>query len=50
MKSYKGQNIYPADSNSSGMRWMTRTCKGILKADTLAGLKQMISAQQTKTK
>lgn len=39
---YKGVDVYPASSNSSGVRWYARTDYGILRADTRDGMKQLI--------
>ena len=45
MKQYKGITIERAGMNSSGIRWTASTGSGlILKADTLAGIKQLINA------
>ncbi len=41
-RQYKGVNIHPAGRNASGIRWNALTDQGILRADTLAGLKQLI--------
>lgn len=39
---YYGVNIWPSDRNSSGIRW-TATIDGVrLRADTLAGMKELI--------
>lgn len=45
MWTYKGIDVFPADRNSSGIRWYARTQNGILKADTKQGMKQLINAQ-----
>ncbi len=43
IREYKGFNIYPADLNSSGIRYYCRTGEGItLRADTLNNIKWMI--------
>lgn len=40
---YRGVWIWPADRNSSGIRWTANAGIGItLKADTLAGIKELI--------
>jgi hypothetical protein len=45
VRTYKGVNIWPADRNSSGIRW-TATVNGYrLRADTLAGIKELITDQ-----
>lgn len=50
MKTYKGITIERAGINSSGIRWTARTNTGIvLKADTLAGMRQLISAHMRDT-
>lgn len=42
---YKGVNIWPADRNGSGIRW-TATVQGRnLRADTLVGIRQLITAE-----
>ena len=45
MKTYKGVNLWPADRNSSGIRWEATVNSARLRADTLAGIKQMVSAE-----
>lgn len=51
MKTYLGINIYPASPNSSGIRWYARTGAGLtLKADTLAGIKELIREHLKKEK
>jgi len=50
MKTYKGITIERAGINSSGIRWTASTGSGItLKADTLAGMKKLISAHTRDT-
>ena len=40
---YRGVYIQVANMNSSGIRWFARTDdRGILRADTLAGIKSLI--------
>jgi len=39
---YKGQLIVRCIANSSGMRWHCFSDKGQLRADTLAGMKELI--------
>jgi hypothetical protein len=42
---YKGFDIFPADRNSSGIRWYTRVDYGplaVLRADTKAGMREII--------
>lgn len=44
MWTYKGTNIYPADRNSSGIRWTARDGSGIaLRADSKAGMRELIN-------
>lgn len=43
MINYKGHTIYKADNNASGVKYYARTCNGILRADTLKGMKAIIS-------
>lgn len=42
IKTYKNVDIYKASPNSSGIRYYARTSRGILRADTLAGIKNLI--------
>lgn len=43
IRNYFGVNIYRAGTNSSGIRWVATTDNGDnLKADTLAGIKELI--------
>ena len=40
---YGGENIWPCELNSSGMRWYALTEKsGILRADTKEGMRELI--------
>ena len=43
MRTYKGYIIDRCGINSSGMRWTTLGTNGYLKADTLAGIKELIN-------
>ena len=44
MRTYKGYTIERCGINSSGMRWYTSSINGgYLKADTLAGVKELIN-------
>ena len=43
MRIYKGYIIDRCGINSSGMRWTTLCTNGYLKADTLAGIKELIN-------
>lgn len=41
---YKGLTVYPADRNSSGIRWYCRTGSGrTLRADTKATMRDLIT-------
>lgn len=42
VREYMGVCIYPCEINASGMRWYALGKDGYLKADTLAGIKQLI--------
>jgi hypothetical protein len=49
LRIYKGVVILPADPNSSGIRWTARLESGTrLRADTLQGIRQMITEYRTK--
>jgi hypothetical protein len=50
MKTYFGILIARAGFNSSGIRWTALTDDGTLKADTLAGLRELIRKQLESTK
>lgn len=40
---FKGVTVYPADLNSSGIRWYARLCLGYpLRSDTKASMRQLI--------
>lgn len=43
---YRGVWIDIAGPNSSGIRWSARTDQGYVRADTLAGIKELIRAAQ----
>jgi hypothetical protein len=43
MWTYKGIDVYRADVNSSGIRWYARTSAGTLRADTKAGMRDLIN-------
>lgn len=43
MWTYKGIDIFPADPNSSGIRWYARTEWGMLRADSKVSMKQLIN-------
>jgi hypothetical protein len=45
-RTYKGVTICPAGKNSSGIRWTALTKRGFLRADTLAGIKQLIKENE----
>ncbi len=42
---YKGLDVFPADRNSSGINWYSRTGsgEGVLRSDTKDGMKQLIN-------
>lgn len=42
MKTYKGIDIFKCGPNSSGMRYYARIAGRTLKADSLAGIKNLI--------
>lgn len=42
VREYMGVFIYPCGINASGMRWYALGREGYLKANTLAGIKQLI--------
>ena len=46
MITYKGYDIFRAGINSSGIRYYVRTRAGILRADTLAGIRKLINEVQ----
>lgn len=42
-REYRGVIIFPAERNSSGIRWTARMDKGYaLRSDTLEGIKELI--------
>lgn len=43
MWTYKGVDVFPADRNSSGIRWYARSYRGILRADTKKSMRNLIS-------
>lgn len=43
MWKYKGLDVYPADPNTSGIRWHARSPWGILRADTKASMRRLIT-------
>lgn len=45
VRTYKGHDIFPADFNASGIRWYCRTDSGILRSDTLAGMRELIDGR-----
>lgn len=45
VRTYRGVNIWPADRNGSGIRWTATVHGSRLRADTLAGIKQLIAAE-----
>lgn len=42
MITYRGYDIFKSDDNTSGIKYYTRTHNGILRADTLDGIKRLI--------
>jgi hypothetical protein len=47
-RQYMGVTIDRAGRNSSGIRWTALGTDGYLRADTLAGIKQLIKKNKTK--
>lgn len=45
MWTYKGFNVWPAEINSSGIRWEAYTPTGFLRADTKQGMRELISGR-----
>lgn len=45
LKTYKGYSIYQCERNSSGMKYYCHGANGYLRADTLAGIKQLINEE-----
>jgi hypothetical protein len=45
MWTYKGVDVFPADRNSSGIRWYARDYRasGVLRSDTRNGMKSLIN-------
>lgn len=49
MWTYRGVDVYPADRNSSGIRWYARMGIGYtLRADTMQGMRQLINKHVVK--
>lgn len=49
MWTYRGINVYPADRNASGVRWIASTGSGMkLRADTKEGMRQLIRSSKAK--
>ncbi len=48
MWTYKGVNVYPAEINSSGIRWYALGFGGTLKADTKESMRQLITEAREK--
>ena len=40
---YKGIDVYPADLNSSGIRWYARTPWGTLRTDTKQSMRELVT-------
>ena len=47
MWAYKGLDIFRADINGSGIRWYTRSPWGILRADSKASMRGLITTTMT---
>ena len=47
MWTYMGLDIFRADINGSGIRWYTRSPWGILRADSKASMRGLITATMT---
>lgn len=45
MWTYKGIDVFRADMNTSGIRWYARTRWGVLRADTKASMRHLITAK-----
>jgi len=48
VKVYMGYHIFPCGWNSSGMRWSSIGMNGMLRSDTLKGVKALIKAEAQK--
>lgn len=44
MWDYKGLDVFPADINGSGIRWYARSPWGMLRADTKASMRELITS------
>lgn len=45
---YYGVNIWPADSNGSGIRWEAFVKGARLRSDTLAGIRSLIASERAR--
>lgn len=46
MWTYRGVDVFPADRNSSGIRWYARTSSApVLRADTKASMRELITRE-----
>ena len=45
---YKGKNVYPANRNSSGIRWYAHSNAGYFRSDTKESMRQLISRDLSK--
>lgn len=45
VRTYKGVNLWPAGRNDSGIRWQATVNGRNLRADTLAGIKQLVTEE-----
>jgi len=48
MATYKGVIVHRCDTNSSGMKYYAYTDKGVVKSDTLRGVKKLINFNNSK--
>lgn len=44
---YKGIDVYPAELNSSGIRWYARTPWGLLRTDSKQSMRELITDVMT---
>lgn len=45
VRTYKGVNLWPAGQNDSGIRWTATVNGKNLRADTLAGIKELVTEE-----
>jgi hypothetical protein len=48
MWTYKGLDVYPAGLNGSGIRWYARSPWGILRADSKASMRELVTETMTR--